>query len=355
MNKEIKLRTAINGYNKTDVEEYIDSIVRDYEKQVEEYKKRFEEAMKIVDEKDEKCYLLETKLAESKIKLDDYTEKEKKMQSSEDNVYQLLGNLEKTKAEIHEIREQKETLESEVALSNENLKSFSDNVEKLKFENTILKEENRILKSESTKETSSEFVESLEKAIAQNEVLSSEIEALKNEKNQLIDRINELDSIQQETSEESETIGDNINMSDPEETRELKHEILFVNDKVMRLENEILEKNRIIESLSEGKGIENIEAYRSTRQPQSNITLEVIEQAGTIISTAKEEAAKMVRSVSNMYYDVYIEVKNLNESIRDVDGMFSETSEKLERIMENIKEEGQIAPIERTVGINDEQ
>ncbi|MDR1892869.1 MAG: hypothetical protein LBQ48_07680 [Oscillospiraceae bacterium] len=110
MDREIKLRSAINGYNKTDVEQYIDTIVKEYENQVGEFKRRFEEAMHLVDDKDDRCFLLENKLEEYKIKLEELANHERRSRSSEENVLELLNNLEKAKEEIRVLEEENRRL-----------------------------------------------------------------------------------------------------------------------------------------------------------------------------------------------------------------------------------------------------
>jgi len=50
MTTGLSLRTAFNGYNKKDVEELFSKMKIENEKQVEELKKQFDEAMKVIDE-----------------------------------------------------------------------------------------------------------------------------------------------------------------------------------------------------------------------------------------------------------------------------------------------------------------
>ena len=325
---EIKLRPAVmGGYNKQDVEAYIDKIISDYDKEIQELKKRFQNAMKTVDEKDEKCYDLNTKISEMKVKLNEYEERSNMLGSSQENITQLLETLESTreealqsKNELNEALEHISALKSEL---NDSINAISD----LKLQLSNAKEEaNEFEKSnERLKRINSE----LEKTC---DDLRSRIEQLNAKNQELLSRpAPEPVPVPQQQSVQKPAEPNNYElMQELIALKKERDELISVNETLQSDNQALVAEVATVKAELASKPAAPQQAY-------GNLLADTIEQASLIVQQAKEEAANIESTLSKHYTKAYAEVSMLRDMLNQTKASVNITSDGIDKMLEEFR------------------
>ena len=362
----LQLRIAITGYNKKDVENLVKTMAEDHAKQIAEYKKRFSEAMKVVDAKDDKCYLLETKLSEMNVKLQESGEKLESVQASKDNVSQLLESLEtqrvenvKLSGELEELKAKFEKV-SEVA-DDEKIAAFEAEKAELELQLAEIDE----IKAERDK-LATDFAE-LEKAyneMSSGETDSADIQSnLFAENQKLQHAYNAMFKEHLELKEKFDELEASSATADPAEVEDIKRNLNILMGEKAGLQIEmsklIAEKealanacNSYDQQVKDQQDI--IDAYESDsrvevmtpakraagrREPQSYdmLTVDAIQYAGQIILDAKKDAQKTVDGLKDICETTQEQVRRINEAIKRVHNQFRSSIVNVEDLLVDIE------------------
>ena len=322
---EIKLRPAVmGGYNKQDVEAYIDKIMSDYDKEVQELKKRFQNAMKTVDEKDEKCYDLNTKISEMKVKLNEYEERSNMLGSSQENITQLLETLESTreealqsKTELNEALEHITALKSEL---NDSINAISD----LKLQLSNAKEEAG--EFEKSNERLKRINSELEKTC---DDLRSRIEQLNAKNQEFLNRPAPEPAPQPVNQKLAESNNYEL-MQELIALKKERDELLSVNETLQSDNQALVAEVATVKAELASKPVAPQQAY-------GNLLADTIEQASLIVQQAKEEAANIDATLSQYYKKAYAEVSMLRDMLNQTKASVNITADGIDKTLEEFR------------------